>query len=213
MKRAGAVVVNLSTSEKACWSCHGPAAALGAFCDTCGAVQPAAGGDLFGRLGLVPSFDIEAAALDKVYFAQQRQLHPDRFRAKTAREQAFAQAHAADLNEAYEVLRDPLSRAVALLRRKGLGIDDADGVTVHDKALLIEAMESREALDEAQNVASVDAIAQRAAQDAEAVIRSLSAYFAADDLDAAVRATLRLKYLRKLAEEARLRRRRFAVAA
>jgi len=206
-------VANPSTSEKPCWSCHGPVGKARAFCDTCGAIQPAAGGDLFGRFGLTPSFDIEPASLDQLYFASQRQLHPDRFRAKTAREQAFAQAQAADLNEAYEVLKDPLSRAVALLRRDGRGIDDSDGVTVHDQALLIEAMESREALDEAQDAAAVEAIARKAASDAAGVAAALSAHFAGGDLDAATRATLRLKYLRKLAEEARLRRRRFAVAA
>lgn len=206
-------MANPSTSDAACWSCHGPIGRPGPFCDTCLAVQPPSPVDLFDRLDLVPGFDLEPKTLDQVYFARQRQLHPDRFRAKTAREQAFAQGQAANLNEAYETLRDPLSRAVFLLKRVGRQIDDADGVTVHDKALLIEAMEAREALDEAGDVASVDIVAAKAQSDADAVIRELSELFRLHDLDRATRATLRLKYLRKLAEEARLRRRRFAAAA
>ncbi len=168
---------------------------------------------MFARLDLIPGFDIEPGALDKRYFARQRQLHPDRFRSRTAREQAFAQAHAADLNQAYEVLRDPVARAVALLKAAGRSIDDADGVTVHDKALLMEAMEAREALAESGDLAAVDIVASQAQADAEATMRDLSAQFASGDLDRATRSTLRLKYLHKLAEEARLRRRRFSVAA
>jgi molecular chaperone HscB len=206
-------VANPSTSEAACWSCHGPLGKLRSFCDTCGAVQPPAAGDLFARLDLAPGFDLEPKELDRLYFARQRQLHPDRFRAKTAREQAFAQGQAADLNEAYETLRDPLSRAVFLLKRAGRRIDDSDGVTVHDKALLMEAMEAREALSEAEDAGAVEALMAQAQADADAVTKELSELFRSQDLDRAVRATLRLKYLRKLAEEARLRRRRFSAAA
>lgn len=206
-------MANLSTSEAACWSCHGPLGKPGAFCDTCGAVQPPAAGDLFARLDLAPGFDLDLKELDRRYFAGQRQLHPDRFRAKTAREQAFAQGQAADLNEAYETLRDPLSRAVFLLKRAGRRLDDADGVTVHDKALLMEAMEAREALTEAEDAGAVEALMSKAHADADAVTKELSELFRTQDLDRAARATLRLKYLRKLAEEARLRRRRFSAAA
>jgi molecular chaperone HscB len=206
-------VANPSTSETACWSCHGPSGEAGPLCDTCGAVQPPTAADLFDRLGLKPSFDLGAKELDQLYFAAQRQLHPDRFRTKTAREQAFAQGWASDLNEAYETLRDPLSRAVFLLRRAGRRLDDADGVSVQDKSLLIEAMEAREALAEAVDVSAVEALIARAQADAETVTLELSDLFKSQDTDQAVRATLRLKYLRKLGEEARLRRRRFSAAA
>ena len=40
--------------------------------------------DHFARLGLPAALDLEPAALDRAYFALQRQWHPDRFVAKPA---------------------------------------------------------------------------------------------------------------------------------
>ena len=51
--------------------------------------------DHFARLGLPAALDLDAGTLDKAYFAQQRQWHPDRFVAKPAEERARASAEAA----------------------------------------------------------------------------------------------------------------------
>ncbi len=44
--------------------------------------------DHFARLGLPAALDLEAGALDKAYFGQQRLWHPDRFVAKPAEQSA-----------------------------------------------------------------------------------------------------------------------------
>ena len=41
--------------------------------------------DYFARLGVPAALDVDAAALDRAYFALQRQWHPDRFVPKAAR--------------------------------------------------------------------------------------------------------------------------------
>src|SRR5689334_2680636 len=83
-----------------CWSCSGPVEATALFCATCKAVQPPRATDHFTRLGLPVGFPLDVADLDRRYFAAQRQLHPDRFATKTARERAISQNHAVTLNDA-----------------------------------------------------------------------------------------------------------------
>src|SRR5215475_1923273 len=149
------MVMTVESDDKlvACWSCHGPVAAAALFCHVCGAVQPPRGQGHFARFGLAPSFDIDAAELDRRYFAFQRNLHPDRFARRSARERAIAESQSASLNEAYETLKDPLTRAAYLLDLVGRPSAAVHAATVEDEELLTEALENREALMEAETAA------------------------------------------------------------
>jgi molecular chaperone HscB len=188
-----------------CWSCQA-AGAGGLFCAACGAVQPAGPVDHFARLGLPRTFAIDEAELDRRYFALQRQLHPDRFVRRLPRERAISQSQAASLNEAYEALRDPLRRAVYLLRLDGIELEPASGQTISDSDLLAEAMEMREALSEAADAASVAKFAGRVETARQTAMAALCKAFAGGGSEAARKATLRLKYLAKLGDDIRARR-------
>lgn len=190
----------------ACWSCRGAVAAGAPFCATCKTVQPPGGADHFARLGLGRGYDVDAAELDRRYFALQRQLHPDRFVARSGRERAIAQSQAASLNDAYETLRDPLSRAVYLLKLDGIVVEREDGATISDPELLTEAMEMRESLAEAADAAAVDAVAARMERERQATLARIAAAFRGGDTGAAHKATLRLKYLVRLDDDIRARR-------
>ncbi len=161
--------------------------------------------DHFARLGLPAALDLEPAALDKAYFALQRQWHPDRFVAKPAEERAKASIEAAALNDAYRTLKDPLSRAVYFAGLKGVEMP-ADGKTIDDPDLLMEAMEAREALHEAATTQAVDGLAAKVANDLKISLKGLGSLFLANDKPAIRKALLRLRYLDKFAEEARARR-------
>ncbi|HER27032.1 MAG TPA: Fe-S protein assembly co-chaperone HscB [Rhodospirillales bacterium] len=189
-----------------CWSCKGPVAANLTFCDTCRAVQPPGQADHFARLGLDVSFDIAKRDLDQAYFALQRHLHPDRFVAKSGREKSLSQQQATAINDAYETLKEPLSRADYLVHLKGMGVFPEGCNLVNDQALLMESMELREALAEAEGPADVDVISARAKDDIDTCIEQLNQLFAAEDIEGACKLTTRLKYLKKLAEECRARK-------
>jgi molecular chaperone HscB len=161
--------------------------------------------DHFARLGVPAALDLELAALDKAYFALQRQWHPDRFVAKTPQERARASAEAAALNDAYRTLKDPLARAVYLAGLKGVEMP-ADGKTIDDPELLMEAMEAREELHEASTIETVDALAAKARDDMKEALSELGSLFLANDKPALRKALLRMRYLDKFAEEARARR-------
>lgn len=189
-----------------CWSCRAAGGGGELFCAACGAVQAPGSADHFDRLGLPRRFAVDLGELDRRYFALQRQLHPDRFVRRSPRERALSQSQAASLNDAYETLRDPLSRAVYLLRLQGVELEPPGGQTISDPDLLMEAMEMREALAEAGDAAAVAALARRIETERAAALATLGTAFAAGGRDEARKATLRLKYLGKLAEDIRARR-------
>ncbi len=195
-----------------CWSCNGPTEARAAFCGTCSVVQPPRALDHFARLNLEQRFDLDPAQLDRHYFAAQRDLHPDRFAAKSPRERALSLQHATVLNEAYECLKQPMRRAAYLLELQGQALSDADGATISDPELLMEAMEMREELGAANTAAAVDALVGHAQAEVAACETLLARSFADEDLNGAAKQTLRLKYLCKMLDDARHHRARLTGA-
>lgn len=193
----------------ACWSCKGPVSGRALFCHTCGIIQPPSAIDHFARLGVPVAFDLDRAQLERGYFGFQRIVHPDRFAAKSAKERALSQAQAVAVNDAWEALRDPLSRAAYLLQLRGAPLP-GDDKTVDDAELLMAALEDREALEEARNGAAVDKVLMGAERGYDATVAALSRAFAEDELDKARKLTLKLRYLAKFRDEARAKRARLA---
>lgn len=194
-----------ATQAPACWSCGQLLESGAPFCAACQAVQPPGRMDHFARLGLSRGYVVDLAALDRAYFALQRRLHPDRFARKPPRERAISQQQAAALNEAYETLKNPIRRARYLAEQMGVELP-GDGRTIDDPELLMEAMEAREALTEADSAAEVQALERKSRDDRAAAIEALSDLFAKADHAGIRRAILRLAYLDKFVEEARARR-------
>ena len=95
---------------------------------------------------------------------------------------------------------------MARARPQAINLTEAAAKRVQE--LLTEAMENREALMEAEDVEAVEALTSRAVAAAVACLADLTAAFAQEDLEAADRLTTRLRYWRKLGEEARAKRRR-----
>ncbi|MBC7951875.1 MAG: Fe-S protein assembly co-chaperone HscB [Rhodospirillaceae bacterium] len=186
-----------------CWSCKGPVASRALFCSVCGAVQGPGVIDHYSRLGLRPTFELEMEDLERQYFGFQRRLHPDRFASKSPKERALSQAQATSLNEAYETLKDPLKRAAYLLELLGRKVDLTGCGTISDPVLLMEQMEKREALADANTVESITRLSVDADTEVLSAQCHISAAFTAGDLEKAAHLTTRLKYLTKLAEEAR----------
>ncbi|MSP51572.1 MAG: Fe-S protein assembly co-chaperone HscB [Alphaproteobacteria bacterium] len=199
----------LAGAVKACWSCRGPVDVRAMFCATCDALQGPTAVDHFERLELSRTFDIDLADLDRSYFRLQRLLHPDRFAAKSAPERAHSLAHSTALNRAYEILKDPLTCAEYLLTCLGAPLAGEDKTTA-DPVLLGEALERREALADATDALAVAALAAAAERDAEVCRATIGRAFTGNDLKAARAHTLRLRYLAKFLDDARVRQPRGA---
>ncbi len=111
----------------------------------------------FELFGLPARFAQDGAAIDARWKELQREAHPDRFAAQGAAAQRVAMQWSVRINEAYRRLKDPLQRAAYLCELRGAPID-AENNTAMPTRFLIEQMEWRESLDEAQDERALDAL-------------------------------------------------------
>src|SRR5690348_1978030 len=105
--------------------------------------------DPLATLGAPRRFDLDLAALEKTHRELSRALHPDKFAQTGASERRAALEKAADVNEAWRIVRDPIRRAETLFALEGIAV----GETNEPKpgpVFLMEVMEEREALAEAR---------------------------------------------------------------
>jgi len=112
--------------------------------------------DPFGILGLEARYDLDADTLEKAYFERSKELHPDRFAQAPASERVAALSKARGLNDAYQLLKKPASRAEYLMSREGLVIGDNERI---DPALVMELLEEREELAEARIAGKLEVVA------------------------------------------------------
>ncbi len=141
----------------------------------------------FTLLGLEPSFPPDPAALEAAYFAAQRRCHPDRFVGKPEAERVAAMQHSADMNWAYDTLKNPLPRARHLLALNGITVGTDNDSVKPSQELLMEVMELNE------TPPAKDALKKIIA---ESVAR-IGECYTTKDYDAMAQETLRLGYLVK----------------
>jgi molecular chaperone HscB len=103
----------------------------------------------FTLLNLPMRFDVDAKALHRAFIQQSAANHPDRF--TDPLDQADAADRSAAINKAYLILKDPFQRAAAMIAL--LGDAPAGDSKQLPQGLLMQMMEIREELEEAQDQA------------------------------------------------------------
>jgi molecular chaperone HscB len=104
--------------------------------------------DYFEFLELPRSAALDPKDLEKRFYALSRQLHPDLYARKSQPERDYAQNASALLNDAYRTLKDPIARAMYLLKLEGFDIGEQGGKDVPAE-LLEEMFELNMMLEEA----------------------------------------------------------------
>lgn len=104
--------------------------------------------DPFAIFDLPARYALDAGDLEQRFFAQNRELHPDRFATAPAAERVAALSRSRALNDAYQLLRKPVARAEYLLVRAGGSIGDNERLS---PVFLQEILELREELSEARH--------------------------------------------------------------
>ncbi len=97
------------------------------------------------------------AALEKAYREIQSQVHPDRFAHAGDAERRASLQWTTRVNEAFEVLRNPVQRASHLLALHGVDVAFETN-TAMPPEFLMQQMETREALEEAKDAAALEAL-------------------------------------------------------
>ena len=106
-------------------------------------------------------FAQDRAALDARWKELQREAHPDKFAAQGAAAQRLAMQWSVRINEAYQRLKDPLKRAIYLCELHGAAIQ-AESNTAMPPDFLIQQMQWREALEDAEGIENLEEIAAQA---------------------------------------------------
>jgi molecular chaperone HscB len=127
-----------------CWNCG--VSVSSRFCVACQALQPSSR-DYFEFFEMPRQLAIDGKHLEKRFYALSRQLHPDLFSRKPAREQEYALEASAILNDAYRTLKDPVARALYVLKLEGFVIAE-QGTKDVPPELLEEVFELNMALEE-----------------------------------------------------------------
>lgn len=129
-------------------------------CAGCGALNPIPPEGLsfnyFEIFGLPVGYDVDTAALHRQYLALSRGVHPDARAEQSEEVRRQALALSAELNRAYDTLRDPVARAEYLLALAG-GPLPAEDKSVPPR-LLGEVMTLREEIEAAAGVHRAEAL-------------------------------------------------------
>jgi len=126
----------------------------------------------FDIFGLTPQFGIDRAALDARWKDLQREAHPDRFATAPAAAQREAMQWSVRINEAYQRLKEPLKRAAYLCEINGAPIRAEDN-TAMPPAFLMQQMQWREDLDDADTLADLERMAAEVAAARRTMVEAL----------------------------------------
>ena len=202
-----------------CWSCQ-KAVGEEVLCPACNAVQPPdPKADYFRVLGIPRAFDVDIAEVERRYKDTTRILHPDRFARADPQARRASLERSVELNLAWQTIKDPVRRAEYLLSLHGVDIGDRAGRGGADQSgahvtlpvpqvLLLEVMELREALAQAQadqDLREVEALIAKVGSRLGTVMDDVAKAFSGSspDLGTAAARLVTVRYYRRFLYEAR----------
>lgn len=143
------------------------------------------------------AFDIDVRTLRREFLQLQAKAHPD---LHPAHLKMRAEATSARINDAFRTLCSPLLRAQYLLALKGRDVANDETAKVEDSNLLMEVLEMREEMEEAEDEADLEPLRGRVGAKEEESVSELARCFTEGDLDAAARECVRLRYWTNIRE-------------
>ena len=161
--------------------------------------------DDFALFGLARQFVQDPAQIDARWKALQRQVHPDKFAAQGAAAQRQAMQWSVRINEARQRLKDPVRRATYLCELHGQLIG-AENNTAMPADFLMQQMQWREALDEADDAASLQDLADEVQQAQQETLHALERTIdQQQDYATAVQQVRRLMFVLRFAQDVKAR--------
>ena len=153
--------------------------------------------EFFTILSVLPAFDIDEAMLEAGYFREQRRFHPDRFVREPQEERLAAAERSADINRAYQTLKDPLKRAQYLLLLQGIFVGTERDSVKPDKQLLMEIMELRETIADTKSMRELYVLGDELRDTEQQLLRKISDSYNKSRWDDMAQYTIKLSYIMK----------------
>lgn len=162
----------------------------------------------FELFGLAEAFELDLSDLSARYQKLQKTLHPDKFASASEHERRISLQKAAQINSAFQTLKDPLSRARYLLELRGLSFD-VEHTTIRDPEFLEQQIELREEMAEIRGsddpVSNVLVFLQQLNQMVKACVEQLTQGFEVADRASLVQCQTvvnQMQFLYRLQQEA-----------
>jgi molecular chaperone HscB len=144
---------------------------------------------------------VDTEALERSYREIQSRVHPDRFAHAGDAERRASLQWTTRVNEAFQVLKNPVSRAKHLLELHGVDVAFETN-TAMPPEFLMQQMELREALDEAKEAAKLDDLRRQLQTSRSALERDVAqAIDVKKDYAGAAGLVRKLQFLQRLDEE------------
>lgn len=158
----------------------------------------------FQLFDLTPAFEFDLARLDQRFRELQAQVHPDKFSHAPDAERRLSMQWSTHVNEAYQTLKQPISRARYLLKMQGVDTQEETNTAMPTDFLMAQ-MEWRETIGEAKDAADATELDHLGAKLRQAI------HHLQDDIGqrldqhhdypGAAEAVRKLRFLEKLREE------------
>lgn len=154
--------------------------------------------DYFALLGLQRSFDIDLVLLEKAYITNQQKYHPDTQQGINACEKLKLMQQSVLINEAYQILKDPLKRAAYMLNclNKEERINDFD--------LLEEIFDLQEEVGTLSSEMEIKSFLEKIELDIQKTFVALAAMLFEHNMNAAKDLYFRAKYLSEIQKKIKL---------
>lgn len=163
--------------------------------------------NFFELFDIPVSYDVSLSAVQQQYMALQKKLHPDRFANGSDLEKRLSMQQTSWLNEAQATLKDPVLRAIYLLKLQGIDFS-LENETTMDAAFLMQQLDMRERLENIKNesdpLAALDSIAKDVQNSSTTMMHGFAQSFEAGRLDDAREWIRKLQFMQKAKKEINL---------
>ncbi|KAG5728766.1 Co-chaperone protein hscB [Termitomyces sp. T112] len=149
--------------------------------------------EIFGLPDEPNPFVIHLPTLKERFRSAQVLCHPDSWASKGANKLVVAQTLSARINEAYQCLLKPLSRAEYILNCHHLPVSEAD--QIDDIQFISGIMDARETIEDATEKSQVENLVKKNTSEIRETIQELENLFGRAQWEDAKSAAIRLRYL------------------
>ena len=165
--------------------------------------------DLFSKnyfeiFNIPVSFNLDEAQLSLLYRELQKEVHPDKFVNAGEQQSRLAVQITSLINQAFDTLKSPVSRANYLLKLAGLDIDHEKD-TAMDSMFLMEQMELREEIESVRSkvdpLDEIDRLMKHVKKMLVDVMQSYSAAYQKENFSEAHEWSRKMQFLNKNTQE------------
>ncbi|MEG9475867.1 Fe-S protein assembly co-chaperone HscB [Mannheimia indoligenes] len=155
----------------------------------------------FTLFDLPVQFQLDNAQLSERYLALQKQLHPDNFASRSSAEQLEAVQKSADVNDALNVLKDPILRAESIIEIHTGEAKNLEEKSMRDVDFLMQQLEWHEKLETIEHrkdETELTAFLKQIKIEQKTVLQQLETALNAEQWQKANALTDKLRYFKKL---------------